>query len=114
MATLLKMYKVWVDGATMVHGPGHLTETKSAEWIATYRKINPGMAADKIYTENTYRGFDEWKAKVDNNLAYVAPVKEFAVPAETWKEQFAAGMRPSKAAAIAIDEWQAALKFKHV
>jgi len=111
---LFEMYKVWVNGATMVHGPGHLTAEKSAQWVATYRKINPGLPSDSIYTENTYRGFDEWKAKVDANLAHVAPVEEFATPAETWKERFAAGMRPSKAAAIAIDEWQAALKFKHI
>lgn len=49
------MHEVWVDGATMVHGPGHLSEAQSAEWVAIYRKINPHLPADAIRTENTYR-----------------------------------------------------------
>ena len=47
-----KYFKVVVDGATMVHGPGHLTETKAAEWVETYASINPAAA---INTENGYR-----------------------------------------------------------
>lgn len=48
----LKMHKVWVNEAVMVHGPGHLTDAESAKWVTIYRKINP---SDKVYVENTYR-----------------------------------------------------------
>lgn len=51
----VEMHKVWVDGATMVSGPGHLSETQSAKWVKIYRTINPDLPADAIYTENTYR-----------------------------------------------------------
>ena len=50
-----KCFHVWVGGAAMVSGPGHLSEAKSAEWVATYRKINPALPPESIYTENTYR-----------------------------------------------------------
>ena len=56
-----EMHKVIVNGVTMVHGPGHLTEAKSAEWVEIYRKINPNLPPGAIRTENTYWDAPEFK-----------------------------------------------------
>lgn len=62
---------------------------------------------------NNQISFNEWIALVKTILAFVAPVEEFLIDDAIWYKRFAEGMRASKAAAIAIEEWQTALKVKH-
>ena len=50
-----KMFKVIVNGVTMVNGPGHLTEEQITKWIDIYRKINPDLPPEAIRAENTHR-----------------------------------------------------------
>lgn len=56
----------------------------------------------------------EWKTSVQATLGESRVMEYTDVPRHIWAARFMAGMRPGKAAAIAIDEFLESLKFKHV